>query len=87
MTTKSIAKRVVEIVEPQHAYIERVLVILRPDCPNVRVAARRTEAEKYVAGLVCWKRRLWPAGKGWLRTALLAGGLLAVCGVLALIFW
>ncbi|MEG0911149.1 MAG: hypothetical protein RSB47_00155 [Ruthenibacterium sp.] len=57
---KGVTKRVIEIVEPQDACIERVLVFLRSDCASMRVGQKRAEAEKYVAGLVCYKRRLWP---------------------------
>ena len=84
---KGVAKRMVEIVEPQHEYIERVLVVLRSDCPQVRVATRKAEAEKYVAGLVCWKRRFWPNGKNALRTIALCVAGAAVCGVLAVLMW
>ena len=77
---KGISKRVIEITEPQHAYIERVFVVLRSDAPAVRVGTRRSEAEKYVAGLMCWRRAFVPhSAKGW---CILLGGA-AVTAVLA----
>lgn len=80
--TKSVSKRVVELVEPQHEYIERVLVVLKADCPPVRVGTRRGEAEKYVAGLVCWRRSALPhTARGWAVAVLCVCA--AVCALAA----
>ncbi|MEG0769766.1 MAG: hypothetical protein RSG59_07550 [Ruthenibacterium sp.] len=81
---KGVSKRVIEIVEPQHAYIERVLVVLKADSPPVRVGTRRSEAEKYVASLVCWRRSAWPRGvRGW---CVALGCAACLAGAAALIF-
>lgn len=83
---KGIAKRVVEIVEPQHEYIERVLVVLRADCPEVRVEARKAQAEKYVSELVCWRQKLWPADGGARRALLLGLAFVGAAGFLTLLW-
>lgn len=80
---KSISRRVVEIVEPQHPYIERVLVVLRADCPPVRVETQRAQAEKYVAALTCWRRKLWPEQARSPRALVLYGFVAALCGAAA----
>ena len=79
---KGVNKYVVEIVEPQNEYIERVVVFLREDKSTLGIAAAQQEAENYVQNLVCWKRRFWPGGK---KVAKAAGfallGLLALAGL------
>lgn len=70
---KGVNKRVVEIVEPQNEYIERVIVFLRQNNGDIKVSKGRSEAEKYVSGLVCWKRKFLPAFQPWMKTALLLG--------------
>ena len=77
---KGVTKRVIEIVDPQDACIERVLVFLRSDCASMRVGQKRAEAEKYVAGLVCYKRRLCPPQPKVMRiVAALAATALLLC--------
>ena len=79
---KGVNKRVVEIVEPQNEYIERVIVFLRQNNGDIKVAKGRSEAEKYVSSLVCWRRKLFPKGGIALRIALIAGIGLALSGML-----
>lgn len=69
---KGVSKRVIEITEPQNECIERVLVFLRADCASMRVAQKQAEAEKYVSGLVCYRRRLLPKNEKLVRTVSLA---------------
>lgn len=60
---KSVAKRVIEVPQPEHPYFERIYVVLRADSPSIRISTARAQAEKYVAGLVCCRRALWPETK------------------------
>ncbi|MEF9969323.1 MAG: hypothetical protein RR867_08135 [Ruthenibacterium sp.] len=80
---KGVTKRVIEIVEPQDACIERVLVFLRSDCASMRVGQKRAEAEKYVAGLVCYKRRLWPLQNKAVRIVCMVGGVILLAAAAA----
>ena len=78
---RGINHRVVELHPENSEWIETVWVVLRPGAGQVHLAESRQEAERFVNGLVCWKRRTLAAG--W-ETALLAG--LAAAG-LAAVFW
>ena len=83
---KGVNKRVVEIVEPQNEYIERVIVFLRQNNGDVKVAKSRSEAEKYVSGLVCWKRRVLPPLRPWMKAALAVGAGLLIAAALIFFF-
>lgn len=76
---KGVTKRVVEIVEPQNECIERVLVFLRSDCADMRVTQKKAEAEKYVSGLVCYKRSFFADNHKAVRV------LVGVCGAGAIL--
>ena len=60
---KGVNKCVVEIVEPQDESIERVLVLL-PESRAVQLGCQQDAAEKYVSGLVSWRRSILPLGPG-----------------------
>lgn len=68
---KTVNKRVIEIVEPQNADIERVLVFMRSDT-KLRVARQRCAAEQYAQTLVCRRSGLWSRLRPWQRIGLLA---------------
>ena len=53
---KGVNKCVVEIVEPQDESIERVLVFFKPESRAVQLGCQQDAAEKYVSGLVSWRR-------------------------------
>ncbi len=77
---KGVNKHVVEILEPQHEYIERVVVFLRQDKDNITTAEAQSEAENYVKKLVQWRRRPF---KKALRPWQVASGVLLCVLVLA----
>ena len=81
---KGVTKRVVEIVEPQNEYIERVLVFLRSDCADMRVTQKKAEAEKYVSGLVCYKRSFFADKRKAMPVLGAVGGAVAVIAVVLL---
>lgn len=83
---KGVNKHVVEIIEPQNEYIERVVVYLRQDKGDVGIALAQKEAEDYAHSIVCWRRGFWATGKKAVQTlAGIALGVLALA-VLALVF-
>ncbi len=57
---KGVSKKIVEIMPQEHEYIERVFVVLKAGSPQVKIATRRTQAEKFVASLVCFKSTTLP---------------------------
>ncbi len=57
---KGTSKKIIEILNPEHEYIEKVLVILKADSPSVKISTKKKQAEKYVEGLVCWKKSILP---------------------------
>lgn len=59
---KGVNKCVVEIVEPQDESIERVLVFFKPESRAVQLGCQQDAAEKYVSGLVSWRRSILPLG-------------------------
>ena len=61
---KGVNKCVVEIVEPQDESIERVLVFFKPESRAVQLGCQQDAAEKYVSGLVSWRRSILPLGPG-----------------------
>ena len=61
---KGVNKCVVEIVEPQDESIERVLVFFKPESRAVQLGCQQDAAEKYVSGLVSWRRSILPLGLG-----------------------
>ena len=74
---KGVNKRIIEIEEPENEYIEKVQVFLRQD-GNIRLAKSREEAQRYAAGIVCWKRPALPRTRlCWLGGAVLAAAALA----------
>ena len=60
---KGVNKCVVEIVEPQDESIERVLVFfLSRKAARCSWGCQQDAAEKYVSGLVSWRRSILPLG-------------------------
>ncbi len=57
---KGTSKKIIEILNPEHEYIEKVLVVLKADSPHVKISTKKKQAEKYVEGLVCWKKSILP---------------------------
>ncbi len=57
---KGTSKKIIEILNPDQEYIEKVLVVLKADSPNVKISTKKIQAEKYVSGLVCWRKTWWP---------------------------
>ncbi len=57
---KGVNKKVIEITNPQHEFFEKVYVVLKADCPGVKISVKKSQAEKYVANLVCWRRSFLP---------------------------
>ncbi len=78
---KGVNKCVVEIVEPQDESIERVLVFLSRKAARCSWGARQDAAEKYVSGLVSWRRSILPLGPG-ARAALWAAAATAAAVLL-----
>ncbi|MBP8855087.1 MAG: hypothetical protein KBG54_01120 [Oscillospiraceae bacterium] len=78
---KGINRRVIEIVDTENEAIERVLVFFKPGAANMKLSTQKAQAEKYVAGLVCWRRLPWLTKTRALMgicvaaAALLAGGI------------
>ncbi len=70
---KGVNKCVVEIVEPQDESIERVLVFFKPESRAVQLGCQQDAAEKYVSGLVSWRRSILAAGTGRARRAVGGG--------------
>lgn len=82
---KGTSRQVVEIVEPQNEYIEKVVVFLRQDKGEVGIARGRQEAEAYAQSLVCWKKRLWPGSKALLWACLAGAGVLLAAALVLLL--
>lgn len=78
---KGVNKCVVEIVEPQDESIERVLVFFKPESRAVQLGCQQDAAEKYVSGLVSWRRSILPLGPG-ARAALWAAPATAAAALL-----
>ncbi len=78
---KGVNKCVVEIVEPQDESIERVLVFFKPESRAVQLGCQQDAAEKYVSGLVSWRRSILPLGPG-ARAALWAAAATAAAVLL-----
>ncbi|MEG0305665.1 MAG: hypothetical protein RR576_08285 [Oscillospiraceae bacterium] len=70
---KGVNRKVIEIVDTENEAIERVLVFFKPGSENMKLSTQKNEAEKYVAGLVCWRKLPW-LGKA---RALMAIGVIA----------
>ena len=82
---KGVNKCVVEIVEPQDESIERVLVFFKPESRAVQLGCQQDAAEKYVSGLVSWRRSILPLGPG-ARAALWAAAATAAAVLLWFLF-
>ncbi len=79
-TVKAVSKKIIEINEPEHEYIEKIYVILKPKSPQVSITKRKSEAQQYVSNLVCWRRTLLPFNKK-IRLALLFMAIILVASV------
>ncbi len=75
---KGVNRKVIEITNPQHEFFEKVYVVLKADCPGVKISVKKSQAEKYVANLVCYRRSLLPFNTNKLPIIPLCIGALAI---------
>lgn len=80
---KGVNKRVIEIVQTDNDAIERVLVFLKPNSGNVKISHQKLEAEKYVSGLVSFRRIPWFKSK----KAMYFGALMLTAVGIASVVW
>ncbi|MEG1944125.1 MAG: hypothetical protein RR058_01710 [Oscillospiraceae bacterium] len=55
---KGVSKKVIEIVDADNEYIERVLVFLKPGTKDVRIRSGSECAKNYVSTLTCEKKKI-----------------------------
>ncbi len=60
---KGVSKKIIEINEPEHEFIEKVYIVLKPNSSSIKISKRKSEAESYVSNLVCWRKTFLPLDK------------------------
>ncbi len=75
---KGVSKKIIEINEFEHEFIEKVYVVLKAKSPQVKISKQKSEAENYVSNLICYKRNILPFSK---KTRYFVYSCIAACAI------
>ena len=60
-SVKGLNRKVIEIVEPNSEFVERVIVILKPGVAQARLREEQENLDNYVSAVCCKKKKI----SGW----------------------